>query len=252
MERIVGADILDELFTEHAESGSITSILYDAYSLGWVLGFEIFRNLLADREFFGVIHNYSLPVPRLISRASFATLNIPELASQGRVRVIDVFGSRYGVPPIANYVIKVDNPSEDTLTPKIEKIYREEIYPIAESRGIVKLVYTLDGTAVMFGERPTLRLLNWEIAFLARESLRRNILTVVLLNTDVVSERLVAWISSISDTMIAFRSSIKEDELIEKMLILKTPSPSFEPTTYEFRLSTENGRTHNLHFEKVE
>ncbi|WP_297064454.1 hypothetical protein [Thermococcus sp.] len=103
----------------------------------------------------------------------------------------------------------------------------------------------------MFGEKPTLRLLNSEVAFLARESISHRISAIILLNTDVVSERLVAWVSSISDTMVAFRSSIKEDELVERMIILKTPSPHFEPVTYEFRISTENGKAHNLHFERL-
>ncbi|NJE49529.1 hypothetical protein [Thermococcus sp. 9N3] len=250
MERVVGVNVINELIGGSMENGSVMSILYDAYSLGWVLGFEVFRALL-DEGFFGVIHNYSLPVPRLVSRASFVGLNIPKLAKKDSLRIVDIFGSRYGIPPADSYVIKVDNPSEDTLTPKIEKVYRDVIYPISGGRGIIKLIYTLDGAVIMFGERPTLRLLNSEVAFLARESVSRRISTILLLNTDVVSERLVAWVSSISDTMVAFRSSIREDTLVERMLILKTPSPSFEPTTYEFRLSTRNGKVHLLHFERL-
>ncbi len=250
MEPVLEMDVVGELLKGSLENGSVTSILYDAYSLGWTLGFEVFRTLL-DGGFFGVIHNYSLPVPRLVSRASFMGLNITELSKKNSLRIVDIFGSRYSVPISDPYVIRVENPSEDTLTPKIEKIYRESIYPVSGDRGIIKLVYTLDGTVVMFGEKPTLRLLNSEVAFLARESISHRISAIILLNTDVVSERLVAWVSSISDTMVAFRSSIKEDELVERMIILKTPSPHFEPVTYEFRISTENGKAHNLHFEKL-
>ncbi|WP_297471119.1 hypothetical protein [Thermococcus sp.] len=250
MEHVLEMNVVGELIKGSLENGSVTAILYDAYSLGWVLGFEVFRILL-EEGFFGVIHNYSLPVPRLVSRASFMGLNITELSKKNSLRIIDVFGSRYGIPISDPYVIRVDNPSEDTLTPKIERVYQNNIYPISGNRRIIKLIYTLDGTVVMFGEKPTLRLLNSEVAFLARESVSRKISTILLLNTDVVSERLVAWVSSISDTMVAFRSSIKDDVLVERMLILKTPSPSFEPMTYEFRISTENGRVHNLHFERL-
>lgn len=251
MPRVNGVDVVSELIVESVENGSVTSILYDAYSLGWALGFEILRALV-EEDFFGVVHSYSLPVPRLISRASFAGLNIPDLAKQGSLRIVDLFGSRYNIPPFDDYVIRVDNPTEDTLAPKIEKIYRDVIYPLSEGKGIIKLIYTLDGTVVMFGEKATLKLLNSEVAFLARESLNRTISTILLLNTDVVSERLVAWVSSISDTMVAFKSSIKDDTLVERMVVLKTPSPSFEPITYDFKLSTENGKMHHLRFEKLD
>ncbi len=250
MSHTEGINVVSELIAGSIENGSITSILYDAYSLGWTLGFEILEDLI-EEGFLGVIHNYSLPVPRLISRASFVGLNIPQLAKKGSTRIVDIFGPRYALPPFDYYVIPVNNPTEETLAPKIEKIYRDFIYPLAGDRGIIKLIYTLDGTVVMFGEKATLKLLNSEVAFLAKESLSRTISTILLLNTDVVSERLVAWVSSISDTMVAFKSSIKEDKLVEKMIVLKTPSPSFEPITYDFKLSTKNGKIHHLHFEKI-
>ncbi|WP_156471178.1 hypothetical protein [Thermococcus peptonophilus] len=79
-----------------------------------------------------------------------------------------------------------------------------------------------------------------------------NIFTILLLNKDVVSERLSAWVSSISDTIITFRSSLEEGVLEERMVILRTPSPSFEPTAYNFKLSTEDGSTHHMDFKKVE
>ena len=248
MVHVMASEIIHEL-REGMDSGSIVSILYDTYSLGWVFGFELFRSVLSE-GFLGVIHNYSLPYPRLISRASFVNLNIPVEASRDRLRILDIFGSRYNVPVRDPYILRINNPNEDTLAPKIEKIYHDEIYPLAQG-GIVKLVYTLDGTVVMFGEKSTIKLLNSEMSFLARESIRRRVSEILLLNTSVVSDRLVAWISSVSDTMVVFRSKFEDDVLLERMIILKTPSPEFEQVTYGFKVSTENGNVHALHFEKL-
>ncbi|AEH24498.1 RAD55 family ATPase [Pyrococcus yayanosii] len=244
-------EVLDKALGGGLERCSIISILYDAFSLGWALGFEMFKNLV-NRDSFGVIHNYSLPAIKVLSRASFVGLNLQRLATNNNVKIIDIFGSKYSIPPFADYVIQVENPTEETLTPKIEHVYETEVYPTAGNRRIVKLVYTLDGVVTMFGEHVTIKLLNAEVAYLAKMYNRKNIITIFLLNTDVVSKRFVAWVSSISDTLIAFTSNLSRDgELVEKMTILKALTPEFEPMSYEFKVkSTGEGSSHSLTFTK--
>ncbi|MFA4646206.1 hypothetical protein P8X24_02870 [Pyrococcus kukulkanii] len=232
--------------------GATISIMYDAFSLGWALGFEIFKNMLF-RDSFGVIHNYSLPVIKLISRASFVGLNLQRLAKhEKKLRIIDVFGSKYEIPPYDDeYILTVPNPTEETLNPKIEWVYEDKIYPIAGERRIVKLIHTLDGIVTLFGENATLKLLNSEVAYLAKMYRKRNIISILLLNVDVVSRKFVAWVSGLSDVVIVFHSRVGDGELIETMSILKSPNPDFEPSTYEFKISADKG-AHTLSFRRTE
>ncbi|MFA4718731.1 hypothetical protein P8X37_00760 [Pyrococcus kukulkanii] len=231
--------------------GATISIMYDAFSLGWALGFEIFKNMLF-KDSFGVIHNYSLPVIKLISRASFVGLNLQRLAKrERRVKIIDVFGSKYEIPPYDDYILTIPNPTEETLNPKIEWLYEDKIYPVAGEKRIVKLIHTLDGVVTLFGENATIKLLSSEVAYLAKMYRKRNIISIILLNVDVVSRKFVAWVSGLSDVVIVFNSRIGDGELIETMSILKSPNPDFEPSTYEFKISANNG-THSLSFKKSE
>ncbi|ASJ16122.1 hypothetical protein A3L04_03025 [Thermococcus chitonophagus] len=231
--------------------GTTITIMYDAFSLGWALGFEIFKNMLF-RNSFGVIHNYSLPVIKLISRASFVGLNLQRLArEERRVKILDIFGSKYDIPPYDDYVITIPNPTEETLTPKIERVYEERIYPIAGEKRIVKLIYTLDGVVTLFDENVTIKLLNAEVAHLAKVYKRRDIISIFLLNMDVVSRKFVAWVSGLSDVVIVFNSRIGDGELVETMSILKSPNPDFEPSTYEFKIAANDG-AHSLSFRKSE
>ncbi|AFK23345.1 hypothetical protein [Pyrococcus sp. ST04] len=231
--------------------GATITIMYDAFSLGWALGFEIFKNMVF-RNSFGVIHNYSLPVIKLISRASFVGLNIQRMAKEEKkLKILDIFGSKYDIPPYDDYVITIPNPTEETITPKIERVYVERIYPIVGDKRIVKLIHTLDGVVTLFGEEVTIKLLNAEVAHLARIYRKRNVISIFLLNIDVVSRRFVAWVSGLSDVVIVFNSKIGDGELIETMSILKSPNPDFEPSTYEFRIAANDG-VHSLKFRKSE
>ncbi|AMQ18997.1 hypothetical protein [Thermococcus peptonophilus] len=140
------------------ESGSILSIFYDTYSMGWTFGFKIFYYLINHYNSLGVIHNYSLPVPRLISRAIFASKpDLIETLKRRKLLIVDIFGSKYNIHPNEDYVIPITNPTEETLVPKIEKINKERIHPLAKTGNIVRLIYTVDGSVALFGEVPTLK-----------------------------------------------------------------------------------------------
>ncbi|CAB49344.1 hypothetical protein [Pyrococcus abyssi] len=233
--------------------GATISIMYDAFSLGWALGFEILKNLVKKNSL-GVIHNYNLPTIKLISRAAFVGLNIKELGEKKEVLVVDIFGSKYDVPPYDSYVFQVQNPTPETLNPKIESLYESKIFPIAGSKRVVKLVYTLDGLATMFGEDVAIKLLNGELAWLAKMYSKRNVMTILLLNVDMVSKKLIAWTSGLSDIVITFQSFEEEveGEFIEKMTIVKSLHPEFEPTTYEFKVSTSDHGRHVLDIRRIE
>ncbi|BAA30971.1 RAD55 family ATPase [Pyrococcus horikoshii] len=249
----VDIEELDKAFGGGLIRGATISIMYDAFSLGWALGFEMVKNLIR-RNSFGVIHNYNLPTIKLISRASFVGLNIQELAKRKEIMILDVFGSKYDVPPYADYVLQVPNPTPETLNPKIESVYENKIFQVAGDRRIVKLVYTLDGVATMFGEEVAIKLLNGELAWLAKMYGKRNVMTILLLNVDMVSKKFIAWTSGVSDIVITFQSLTeeREGELVERMTVIKSLNPEFEPTSYEFRVTATGTGSHALDFRKIE
>ncbi|AEC51363.1 hypothetical protein PNA2_0446 [Pyrococcus sp. NA2] len=248
----VDIEELDKAFGGGLIRGATISIMYDAFSLGWALGFEILKNLIF-KDSFGVIHNYNLPTIKLISRATFVGLNIHELGKKKQLMIVDVFGSKYEIPPYDDYVVQVQNPTPETLNPKIESVYEEKIFPVAGDRRIIKLVYTLDGVVTMFGEEVGIKLLNGELAWLARMYGKRNVMTILLLNMDMVSKKFIAWTSGLSDIVIMFKSLEEErdGELIERMTVVKSLNPEFEPTSYEFRVMSTGTGSHMLDFKRI-
>ena len=230
--------------------GGVFTVVYDEFSLGWALAFEILKNLI-NENCLGVIHNYLLPAQKLESRAAFVGLNIRKEAKTNNLRIIDVFGSWYNIPPYENYIYQVPNPSAETLNPKIMEIYRRHIFPIAGSKPIIRVVYTLDAITTFFDERPALKLLNSDLAELAKLYHKYNILTILLLNKDLVSKHFVGWVLSVSDVVISFK--FYEEESKEKMRIIKAMNPDFEPTTYEYTLRRLSPMTsvHALNFKKI-
>ncbi|USS39908.1 hypothetical protein NF865_05945 [Thermococcus aggregans] len=230
--------------------GGVFTIMYDELSLGWALAFEILKNLI-NENCFGVIHNYLLPAQKLESRATFVGLNIRKEAEADNLRIIDIFGSRYNIPPYENYIYQISSPSAETLNPKIMEIYRKQIFPIAGSRPIIRVIYTLDAITTLFEEKPTLKLLNSDLAELARLYHEYNIITILLLNKELVSKHFVGWVLSLSDVVISFKFYEKESK--EKMTIIKAMNPEFEPAAYEYTIRRLSPTTsvHALNFKKI-
>ncbi|ALM74624.1 hypothetical protein [Thermococcus barophilus] len=225
-------DELDSIFGGGLIRGAVLSIIYDTYSFGWIIGFRILKNFIEKHGCVGVIHNYLLPVTKIVSRAYFADSKMDKSWI-----VIDIFGSKFGVQSNLPYVYVISNPTPETLNPKIEKIYKEIIIPKAQNGRILKLIYTVEGMVTLFGADVTIKILNSELALFARKySNDLNIITIFLLNRDAVPKHLTAWLSSISDNLIVFKSNINEEEIKETMLVLKSPSPDFEPVSYEYKV----------------
>ncbi|WP_457753459.1 RAD55 family ATPase [Thermococcus sp.] len=235
---------IDEAIGGGVTRGAIFTLSYDTYSLGWMIGFEILKNMIQHHNSYGVIHNYLLPPPKLISRAMSVGLDI-----RNSCTIIDVFGSKYNIPPIqgAN-IVQISNPNPETLNPKIEAIYDSKIFPAAKNKKIVRLVYTIEGMSTIFGEKITIKLLNSEMAYLGRKYSEWDILTILLLNRDAVSRHLSAWISSISDDVILFKSEITDGKVIETMTIIKSQHSDFEPITYRYSAVPDEERNSKFTF----
>lgn len=225
-----GITLIDNLFKERFLPNSSITIIYDAFSLAWAISFAILANKLKEGAF-GVILNYNMPIKKLFRLAEFVGLNLKEEVKKGNVAIIDVFGSRYGSRFDMKNIFYLDIVDPETINPKIELIY-SELRPYFTNREIIRLVYTLDGVSLMFGENATLKLLNQTIA--SREKDAPNSILILPLNRDIVSQRFVAWVTSISDYIIIGSSKIEEEGLSERLHFIKSPVEDFEPCTYRF------------------
>ncbi|WP_240924243.1 hypothetical protein [Thermococcus sp. 21S7] len=149
----------------------------------------------------------------------------------GDLAIIDVFGSRYAkVEDEVPGVFYLDRVEPETINPKIDRIYCGPLRDRVKSGKVLRLVYTLDGAAMMLGEENTLKLLNQTVA--ARSVRFPESVLVLPLNSDMVSKRFVAWVSNLSDYVLLAKSWIREDHIKELLYLLKAPYAEFEPSVY--------------------
>ncbi|WP_048152251.1 hypothetical protein [Palaeococcus ferrophilus] len=214
----------------------IISVIYDKFSVAWAVGFALLVRGLNEGAF-GVISNYNIPVQKLVKKFEFLGYNLKEAIREDNVAVIDLFGSKYGRDCSLKNVFLLDSVDPATINPKISRIY-EKLKPNLEGRQIIRLVYTLDGAALMLGEEPTLRLLNQTIALRRIDAPDSTL--ILLVNKDVVSEKTVAWVAGISDYVFLGTSALREKGIEERLHLMMSPEEGFEPTT--FKLTVSKGR----------
>ncbi|MBO8174642.1 MAG: hypothetical protein H0Z18_05230 [Thermococcus sp.] len=216
---------------------SIVAIIYDTYSSAWLISFALLKSEI-DKNNFGIISNYNLPLLNLFRAAEFVGLELKKELKDDNIAIIDVFGSKYGSRFEFKNVFYLNYVDPETINPKIDMIYEHEIKPILGNRTAFRVIYTLDGAALMLGENMTLKLLNQTIA--VKTKLMPNSVLVLPINKDVVSQRFVAWITNISEYVIVASSKITEEEIEERLHLVKSPLEEFAPSTYT--LWTTKGR----------
>lgn len=224
-----GKAVIQEVFKKGIIPNSIVAIIYDAYSSAWMISFALLKSEL-ERGNFGIISNYNLPILNLFRAAEVAGLSLRSELENGNVAVIDLFGSKYGSRFEFKNVFYLNYVDPETLNPKIDMIYEREIKPVLGDRMAFRMIYTLDGAALMLGENMTLKLLNQTIA--VKTKLMPNSVLVLPLNKDVVSQRFVAWTTSISEYVIVALSKITEEGIEERLHLIKSPLEEFAPSTY--------------------
>jgi len=219
--------------------GSTIAIVYDTYSSAWQIPL-VFLKYVLERGGFGVISNYTLPMSSLIRKASSIGLNIKKELLNGRMAIIDLFGTRYSAskPNLPN-VFYLDKVEPETINPKIERIYTLSLSGVIGDRHLIRVIYTLDGAAMMLGEDHTLKLLNQTPSYTSR--VLENSTAVLSLNQDVVSKRFVAWTSGISDVVLTVRTFLKEGEMREYLYVTAAPCEDFEPAVYILRVTRKKG-----------
>ncbi|QDA31064.1 hypothetical protein FH039_04845 [Thermococcus indicus] len=224
-----------DIFPSSILHRSTVAVIYDAYSSAWQMLFLLLREAM-ENEYFAVISNYSVPLRSLISRFQSVGVDAEDALIDDKLAIIDVFGSRYSPlrPKIRN-VFYLDRVEPETINPKVDMIYCGPLRERLKSDRAVRMVYTLDGAAMMLGEEQTLKLLNQTIA---HKSVRFPESSLFLaLNADMVSRRFAAWVSNVSDYVILAKSWIREDHVKELLYFIKAPYADFEPGVYSLRVS---------------
>jgi len=227
-----------ELFREEHFQGSTISIIYDAYSSAWQIPLVILKYAI-DNGYFGVISNYNMPLRAFMRKGRATGIDMEEALKEGRMAIIDLFGTRYHSREELPNVFYLDKVEPETLNPKIERIYQGPLKEKISSMPTLRVVYTLDGVSMFLGEESTLKLLNQTLAY--RGSQLPNSTLILALNSDVVSKRFVAWVAGISDYVIKANSRFGRDGLREYLYLIFAPYEEFEPTAYSFKVTGEKG-----------
>lgn len=225
----------DEIFKEPFPEGSIVSIIHDGYSSAWMMSFAILKKEISNGSF-GVLSSYNLPLPSLFRAAKQVGLEIEEELERDNLVVIDIFGSKYSARYEGKNVFYIDNVSPETINPKINMIYLNRIKPLASERRTVRLIHTLDGAALMFGEVETLKLLNQTVAERSKDM--PNSILILPINRDVVSKKFIGWVSGISDYVIVASVQL-EESIREKVYIVKSPEEGFTSAVYHLWITEE-------------
>jgi archaellum biogenesis ATPase FlaH len=242
----VETSILD-IFHEDKLSGSIVTLVYDTYSSAWKLPLLLLCRAIKN-GYFGVVSNYNIPVQNLMKKSTSVGLDMENALKRGDVAIIDLFGTRYGSKLEMPNVFYLDKVEPETLNPKISHIYETALKEVLSKRPAFRLIYTLDGAALMLGEENTLKLLNRTIA--TRSIQLPDSVLVIPVNRDVVSEKFVAWTVSVGDYVLVARSEFRGGRHIEYLYLISAPHEDFEPTTYSFRVTKSKG-IEKLKIEKI-
>jgi len=221
------------------ERGSLL-IAYDKRSLGWILGLKIVKHLIESGTI-AVILNTTLPISRLDLRLKCAGLDLHKAGEEGKLYIIDLFGSKYGIPSRKPYILQISDWSEDTGIVKLLNVYRELSSKVPKDSLVVILVATLEGLYHDFEYPIMKRILRASVASLEKEPLNDfRIIIISLLNASAVPEHITAWLFTQSEQIIEFVSHIGPSGLEETILVPKSVLPKFMPHHYRVKLSKEH------------
>jgi len=226
-----GIDALDRMLGGGIIEDGILLVVYNTGSYGWALGVEVFGKFI-ERGWYGVITSYSLPYRLLRKYSTAVRFGLHAFGREGRLAVVDVFGSVNGVQPREPYVYSLGYVDGSTFLPKILALYKRLI--VSNPRRI-GLAVTMDGFVEIFGEDTGMRILKKNMAL--KESYPRSeseeVLNVFLINRDRVSPRFLSWLSQYAEHIVELRPT--ERPGVENLVVLKSLLPEFEPSTGVFK-----------------
>jgi len=220
-------------------NGGNLLIAYDKRSLGWALGMKMFKSLL-DNGAIGVIFNTILPISKVELRAKYVGLDIKKEGEKGKLYIIDLFGSKYGIPEERPYVFQIKDWSDDTGIPKLLRTYKMINEQIPPKTTVIGLVTTLEGLYHEFGREMMNSIIRASLASFESIILSRPFATISFLNIEALMDYVTAWLYSLSDQIIEFISRVEPTGLEGVVLVPKSLVPGFEPHHHTVRLSKEH------------
>ncbi|MBP1911557.1 RAD55 family ATPase [Thermococcus stetteri] len=239
-----GIPILDDALGGGLLEDSNLLIIYDTYSNGWTLAFEILRNRIKEGDF-GVIIDSVLPFTPFKMELGLINFDIEEAGRKGDLAIVDIFSSLYGVEYPLDFVYTDRSMDTSTFIPKYNSLYRVIFRDKIKDRRPVGVDFTVDGLAFLFGEDNFIRMFQNLIALKEKARItekRKRPVNIFLLNKGRASERLISWISVYSQYVIEFCSSSKTFR--EKMVIRKSPLPDFKPKEGGYTFWIKEGEIH--------
>ena len=218
-----------DLFEGENLSGTTVSVIYDTHSSAWKIPLLLLRHAIRT-GYFGIVFNYTGPLQAFMRKANAVGIDVDWSLREHEMAIVDLFGTRYGARNSLPNVFYLDKVEPDTLNPKIARIYGTYLRRALSERTAFRLIHTLDGTTMLFGEDNTMKLLNHALAERSRE-LPDSVL-VLALNSDVVSRKFTAWVVEVSDYVLLAKSWIKEEGIRETLYFTSAPRENFEPAVY--------------------
>ncbi|WP_297510178.1 hypothetical protein [Thermococcus sp.] len=233
-----GIPLLDEALGGGLLEDSNLLIIYDTYSRGWALGFEIMRRRI-DMGDFGVILDSVLPITPLRMELGAINFDIDRLGNERKITVIDIFSSFHGLKYPEDYIYTDPTMDASTFLPKYDKLYKRVLRERIGDRRPVGIDVTVDGMAFLLGEKNFIRVFQRLMALKERARIaekRKRPINILLLNKNRASEELVSWMALYSQYVIEFEPAESPGE--DRLFVRGSPLPEFIPSEkgYIFRL----------------
>ncbi len=237
-----GIPTLDDAIGGGLLEDSNLLIVYDTYSYGWALAFEVLRNRMKLGDF-GVILDSVMPLSHLKMELNVINFDVEKEGKEGNLAIMDLFSSFYGITyPDLDFVYTDTSIDSSTFLPKYTGMYRRILSEKILDRRPIGVDSTIDGLAFLLGEEAFVRVFQNIIALKEKARVtedRKRPLNILLLNKGRASESLMAWISLYSQYVIEFSSSSSG---VERMFIRKSPLPDFAPREEGYSFSIRKGR----------
>ncbi|WP_048150753.1 RAD55 family ATPase [Palaeococcus ferrophilus] len=236
-----GIPLLDEALGGGLLPDSTLLIVYDEYSQGWLLAFEILRNRVEEGDF-GVVLNSVLPMSSLEMELKALNLDIRKLGEREKLAVLDIFSSFYGLNYPEKFIYTDTSIDPTTFLPKYVQLYTRLLKRMIGDKRPVGVDLTIDGMAFLLGEENFLRTLQRLMATKEKARLmekRKRPINIWLINRARATERLTSWVALYSQYVIEFQS---KDTATEKMYIRKSPLPDFQPRDGGYKFVMRRGK----------
>ncbi len=210
-------------------------------SAGWILGLKILKNRIDEGDL-GILINHRYPLSNLFNRLSVVGLNAEAMLKEGRLKILDVFGSLYGIKYSYDGVYQFGSFDPRMYIPKMVELFERILTP-EQIENSIAAIFTAGSFAMRIGEERYMKVIEESMAFNEKLKLEKGIAfptRIYFLNRDEISPRFSAWLSSIADQVISITSHEVENRIGGKLRITKSLLPNFELKSFRYWVAKGN------------